>query len=231
MQAQDSTTLYLLKLWPWLEENKKGIIAGVAIVFIIGFFVWFSSVQHAQKEIAAGVALTQLVVAPDGGTADAYLKVASDYSGTIAAQRAEIQAATMLFDDGRYDDAEVQFQNIINANQSSQFYTQALLGSAACLEAQGKPDQAIPAYQLVINGSGGTTEVNAAKFAIANIQEAQGHISDAVNNYADVAASDLTGSLGGEARQRLAELRPPPQAPAQNQISTPATAAPSTSNH
>lgn len=207
MQAQDATTVYLLKLWPWFEENKKAVIAGAAIVIVIVAFFWFSSVQHAQKEIAAGQAITSLVVSQGGESADAYLKIASDFSGTIAAQRATLQAATMLFDQGNYADAQAQFLQFLDANPGSVFYTQALLGNAACLAAQGKTDLAFTAYQRVISSATAAPEVNAAKFALAGIEESQGHYNDALSYYEDVASADLTGALGDEARQRVMELR------------------------
>ncbi len=208
MHAQDATTLYLLKLWSWLEENKKVVIAGAVVVVIISFFFWFSSVQHTQKEIGAGQAIANLMVSPAGESPAAYQKIASDYSGTLGAQRAALQAAVMLFDQGNYADAQTQFQQFLDANPDSQFYNQALLGNAACLAAQGKSDLAITAYQRVISTApAGAPEMNAAQFAIAGIEESQGRLNDALNYYEDVAAADVTGTLGAEARQRVAALR------------------------
>ena len=62
MQAQDTTTLYLLKLWPRIEANKNRLIGGAVIIAVAIFFISFMSYQHGQKEIAAGRALTQLSV-------------------------------------------------------------------------------------------------------------------------------------------------------------------------
>jgi predicted negative regulator of RcsB-dependent stress response len=206
MQAQDATTIYVLKLWPWFEENKKAIMIGAAIIIVVVFFFWFSSVQHTQKETAAGEAMSQLLVSQTGQSADAYLKIASDYSGTVAGQRAVLQAASMLFAQGNYADAQTQFQKFIDENHDSQFYVQALFGNAACLAAENKPDDAITAYQRVINSSSIGPEVNSSKFAIGEIEESQGRLNDAVTFYEDVAGGDPGGALGAEARQRLLEL-------------------------
>jgi predicted negative regulator of RcsB-dependent stress response len=206
MQAQDATTVYLLKMWPWFEENKKAVAIGAAIIIVVVFFFWFSSVQHSQKETAAGDAMSQLLVSQSGQSADAYLKIASDYSGTVAAQRAVLQAAALLFAQGNYADAQTQFQKFIDGNPDSQFYIQALFGNAACLAAENKPDDAIAAYQRVINSSSVGPEVNASKFAVGGIEESQGRLNDAITYYEDVAAADPSGALGSEARQRLMEL-------------------------
>jgi predicted negative regulator of RcsB-dependent stress response len=207
MQAQDATTVYLLKLWPWFEENKKAIIAGSVIVIIVAFFFWFSTVQSEQKQIEAGQAVSQLLVSRTGESSDGYLKIASDYPGTIAGQRAMLAAATLLFDQGNYADAQTQFQHYIDAHPDGQFFTQALLGNAASLAAQGQLDQAVTAYQRVLNSANRSPELAAAKFAIAGIEESQGHLGDAVTYYEDVAGSDTVGPLGAEARQRLMDLR------------------------
>ena len=211
MQAQETTTLYLLKIWPWFEENKKPIIAGTAVVVIVGFFLWFSSEQRAQKEIEAGQAMGQLMVSQAGQSADAYLKVASNYSGTVAAQRAKLHAATLLFVQGNFADAQTQFQQFLDSNPNGEFYSQALFGVAASLAAQDKLDDAITAYKRVISTPSVGPELNAAKFALAGIEESKGQFSDALTYYEDIANSDVTGIFGAESRQRIMELRAQPQ--------------------
>ena len=221
MQPQDATTLYLFKLWPWIEANKNRLIGGAAIIaaaiFLIYFFLW----QRGQKEIAADKALTQVFIStpPDAGAgalADSYLAVAEKNPGTLAARRALLQGATALFDAGRYADAQAQFQKFLDANPDNSFAAQASLGVAASLDAQGKSDLAAAAYQKVISGFGDATAVNVAKFSLARIDEAQGKFSDAFHYYADVAQhSNPNGSLGSEAAQHAMELKSKlPSAPA-----------------
>lgn len=227
MQVQDATTVYFLKLWPWIEENKKGLIAGTVIVIVVGFFFWFSSVQRVQKAIAAGDAMTAVLVSAEYASPDAYLTVAAEHSGTLAAQRALLQGATLLYDQGKYTEAQTQFQNFLDANPGSEFDADALLGSAACLDAEGKGDLAVSAYQRVINSSSQPQQVNAANFGIATIDDAEGKLNDALVYYENVASEDPMGSLGSEARQRLMDLRS--QMPAASTASPPA--APFTSSH
>jgi predicted negative regulator of RcsB-dependent stress response len=110
MQAQDTTTLFLLKLWPWVETNKNRLIAGTAIAVLAIFTIWFVACQREAKAVAAGEALTQAAIATAGPSADAYLKVAGHYPGTVAGQRAQLQAAAAFFAAGKFTDAQAQFQ-------------------------------------------------------------------------------------------------------------------------
>jgi len=212
MQAQDTSTFFFFKLWPWVEANLKriGIGAGIAVAaaFLISFYFW----QQDQKEIAAGRAFTQLIVStpPDTSAsqlADLYLQIANEYPGTRAAQRALLQGATVLFAAGRYADAQTEFQKSLDAHPDGQFSGQAALGVAASLEAQGKTDLAARAYQGVINGFDDPMAADRAKFALARIYESQGKVSDALNFYEDVASVNPNNSLGSEANARVMKLK------------------------
>jgi TolA-binding protein len=212
MQAQDTSTFFFFKLWPWVEANLKriGISAGIAaaVAFLISFYFW----QQDQKEIAAGRALTQLIVSTPPNInasqlADSYLQIANGHPGTRAEQRALLQSATALFAAGRYADAQTQFGKFLDAHPDSQFSSQAALGVAASLEAQGKTDLAVGAYQKVINGFADPMAADSAKFALARIDESQDKVSDALNFYEDVAHANPNNSLGSEAALRAMELK------------------------
>ena len=207
MQAQDTTTLYLLKLWPWVEANKNRLIAGTAIVLLAIFVYSFFSWQGKQKEIAAGQALTQVLLSSGGPSSAAFLKIAEQHPGTVAGQRALLQGAAALFDAGKYGDAQTQFQKYLDAHADSEFSGQAALGLATSLDAQGKTDLAVGAYQRVISSASDVMVVSAAKFGLARIEEAQGRLNDAMVLYQDIARANPSGSLGSEATMRLMELR------------------------
>src|ERR1700722_20184362 len=111
MQSQDTTVDWLLKLWPWFEANAKRLIylsvfAAIA-VFLISFYSW----RQNQRQIEAGDAFTRAFISGNAGQpTDAFLKIAADYSGTGAGQRALLQGAALLFVSGKYADAQAQFQ-------------------------------------------------------------------------------------------------------------------------
>ena len=139
MEIQDAPAAYFFKLWPKIEANWIRIAAGGGVVVVIATLISFYSWQRDQKEITAGKALTQSVMfAPrnDAGNqqADLFLKIAGDFQGTSAGQRALLQGAAMLFEAGRYADAQTQFQKFLDIHPDGFFAAQAALGVATSLE-------------------------------------------------------------------------------------------------
>ncbi len=207
MQAQDTTTLFLFKLWPWVEANRNRLIAGAAIVPRALFAIGHAPGPRGARARAAGQALTQAALSGGGPSPDAYLKVAAQYPGTLAGQRALLQGAAALFDAGKYSDAQAQFQKFLDAHPDGEFSGQAAIGVAASLEAEGKTDLAVGAYQKVISDASDAVAVSAAKFSLARIEESQGRLNDALVLYQDVASADAGTSIGSEPAMRLMELR------------------------
>ncbi len=202
----------MFKLWPWIEANKIRLMVGGGIVVVAVVLLCFLHWQAGQKEITAGVALTQLTLSnPDNASAsqlgDAYLKIADEYPGTLAGRRAWLQGAAALFAAGRFADAQAQFQKFLDAHPDGGFSASAALGVAASLEALGKSDLAVGAYQRVVNGFSDVVAANIAKFALAGIDERQGKFTDALNVYESIARSSPGSVSASEAGMRAMELR------------------------
>jgi len=206
MEAQDATTIYLLKLWPRLEANKNRIFAGAAVIAIAIAIAWVLAQQHDQKEAAAGEALTKLSES-SGASPEAFLKIASDYAGTVAAQRAAVVGAGMFFVAGKYADAQTQFQKYLDDHPDGELSGEATLGVASCLQAQGKTDQAAAAYQRAVDNSADNMTVTMAKLSLAKIQEAQGKYHDAQLNFQEIVRVNQNNSLGQDAMLHLMELK------------------------
>ena len=212
MQTQDASAEFLVKFWPWFEANRQRLIATAVAVVVVLFFWYYIDTQKEQKAINAGQAYTQLQLsmAPNPTVqqvADAFLKLASQYAGTIAAERAQLQAASVLFDAGRYTDAQTQFQQFLGANHGSALAAAAQLGVAASLEAQNKLADAATAYRTVTTSYPNSAEALPAKFSLGSIMEAQGKATEALGYYQEVARTPLAGSLASEAAQRLAQIQ------------------------
>ncbi|HEX5399236.1 MAG TPA: tetratricopeptide repeat protein [Verrucomicrobiae bacterium] len=206
MQAQDEASIFLLKLWPRIEANKNRLIAGAVLIAIAISVGWIFAEQRQQKEIEAGRKLTELTLKSDTKP-EAYLKIATDYSGTIVAERALLQGAAELFDSGHFPEAQAQFQKFLDEYPNSELDANATLGVAASLDAQNKTDLASAAYQRVVKNYTDATAVNTAKLALAKIYEAQGRNNDAMVNYQDVAQQSMSSSLRQEAGLRLVDLK------------------------
>jgi predicted negative regulator of RcsB-dependent stress response len=215
MQPQEAATGYLFKLWPWLEANAKRFAYG-AVLAVIAIFVYsFYSYRQSAREVDAGEALTQAVVAGNGGQpADACLKVATDYSGTLAGQRARLLGATALFEAGKYADAQAQFQKFLDDYPDNAFAPQAELGLGSSYDAQGKTDLAISAYQKAGDQSADENTAGTAKFAIARMAEEQGKFAEAAKLYADITRAFPNSPVSSEAAMRGIELKTKSPSPA-----------------
>lgn len=202
----------MFKFWPWLEANRNRlIIAGVAAVLL--FVVWlFVTSQQKQNAIAAGQAYTQFQLNQPQNpamkqVADGYLQIATKYSGTTAAQRAQLQAGAVLFNGGSYADAQKVFENFVATEGSSALTVFARLGIGASLEAQQKLEEALAAYRAAASLSPSSPEAVSAKFSQGRILESQGKLTEALSLYQEVARSPFGGSLASEAGQRAAMIQ------------------------
>ena len=210
MQTQDAPAEIIFKLWPWLEANKNRLIGGLGAVIVVAGVFYFISAQKAQKEVDAGQALTSLLISPKsnaGQSTDEFAKLAAQYAGTAAGQRAQLQGAAALFSTGRYADAQAQFQKYLDAAATGPLAATAELGVAASLESQNKLDLAMAAYQRVTSVFAGSSSVVPAEFALGRIAEQQNKLTEAASHYENAARSALGGSLAQEAAQRAFEVK------------------------
>jgi TolA-binding protein len=224
MQAHEEATAtdYIFRFLPWVEANLKRLAFGAAFILIAVFVFSFYSYRQNQREIAAGEALTQAGISESGAPlADACLKIATDYAGTPAGQRALLQGATALFTTGKYADAQAAFQKFLDAYPDNFLSPQATLGVAASLDALGKTELAASIYQKAAGQTADLSVAASAKFSLARIDEAQGKSAEAARLYGEVARTYANTSLGSEAGLRALELNAKlPKTPA-----TPAPAA------
>ena len=111
MQSQDAQSVLVLKVWPWLEANLKRIILFTGIFALVLFIYSFFSYRRQQNEITASQALTQAMMTPDSNQAAAAVsQIAEKYPDTLAGQRAALQSALIQFDNGKFPEAQAQFQ-------------------------------------------------------------------------------------------------------------------------
>ena len=234
MESQDTLTLYLLKLWPAVEANKNRIIGGAAVVLLAILAVLFLSWHKEQQEINAGEAFSQMITSLRPNTspaslADNYFKIAGDYSGTLAAQRALLQGASTYFSAARYADAQIQFQKFADTYPQSTLLPVALFGLAACQDAQGNLNAAADAYKNVVNTYGTAATAIPAKYALAGIYVRQGKLKDAITYFQEIARTAQGSTMGQQAAEQAVELStqiPAPAAMPAPVMSAPAMTAP-----
>lgn len=220
MESYDATTTFIVKYWPWIEANKNKIVVGTGIVLAVIAIYLFTSWRHEQNQLDASDAVTQAMIsiAPNADPSrlsQSYLDIANNYSGTEAGARAQLQAATILFAQGKYTDAQGYFQRYLDEHPDDEFSGIAALGVGRCLEAEGKINDAMGQYQHVITDFPDEQSVNEARFSLARINMQQGQYTDAFQGFQQVIQADPYGLLGSEARQYAFALqsRLPRQAP------------------
>lgn len=215
MESENTQSTDLYSLLAWFEKNRKQIISAVVIVILIGIVIAYSQWRREQKEIAAGEALSAIVLAGNNSrpSSDSLLKVAEDNAGTVAAGRALLMAAGQLFADGNVDGAQKQFQKFLTDYEGSPLTPQAKLGAGACLEAQGKNAEAIAAFREVADRFGEANTRSHAKFSMARLNEADGKLEQARDQYMELVTEaqresqrNSQSTFGPEAFGRLNDL-------------------------
>jgi TolA-binding protein len=207
--------------WAWLVVNKKQVLWGAGAVLVagiaIGTYVWRKQAVEvsASDALSRVEALNSMPGRAREESADAYLKVANEHAGTGGGERALLQAGAVLFTQGKYAEAQTQFQRFSRDYPDSSLRGQAMLGNAACLDALAKPDEAAAAYKSTFEQRPGEAAATQARFALARIYEYQSKLEQARPLYEEVARTEPNSSIGNEAGLKAEELRaksPPPAA-------------------
>jgi len=163
----------------WLEVNKKRLAIAAAVLILIGFGIAIYRYFSEQKEVQASGELLALRPPLNAGTnivpvpASAFVNVANQYRGTEAAERAVLLAAGALFTEGKYAEAQTEFNKFLTDYPESRWAGESAYGVAASLESLNKQDEALTAYQNVINRYGTQAVADQAKQALARIYEAK----------------------------------------------------------
>jgi predicted negative regulator of RcsB-dependent stress response len=201
----------------WLEVNKWRVVAVAAVVAVVAGGTTIYRSFHYQRELEASTALLKAQreaerPGPDQRpSAEAFLRVASAFSGTDASERAVLLAARAFFDAGKFAEAREQFEAFLRESGSSSLAPNAAFGIASCLDGLGKTNEAVVAYQNVLTTYPGSSTANQAKLALAGLFEAQKEFTQAVKLYGELSAPGQPSAWGIEAgmrRENLLRLHP-----------------------
>lgn len=221
------------RIWAWLLANwrQAALIAGIVVVAagIVSFYVWNKNqtvvrASHALSAVEAQGAFLNRPLSPEN-----LAKVAAEHSGTTVAARALLAAGTTYFTQGKYADAQTQFEKLNREYGESPLRSQSMLGVAASLDAQGKADDAARAYKEVSDRFANDIVMPQAKFGLARIYESQGKFEQAFQLYNEIANSPIGGSFANEAGMKALDLRaklPAPKPAATVTTNAPAATAP-----
>jgi TolA-binding protein len=197
-----------LSVLTWLEENKKTLGIGIAVVSAVVVTLIVQKNLHASAEAEANQALLATLGSTsktNGPSAEELFKVAAQHSGTAAAERSEFLAATKLFEDGKYAEAQKAFETFNQAHADSLLGGAATYGVASALDAQNKAADAVSAYARFISGFASDPLVPQARLSKALIHESQKQYSEALALYDEV-SKDATSMAAQEASAHKAAL-------------------------
>ncbi len=207
-EATDSAVFY--EFLAWLEVNKKRLITGALVVGVLAFFISLAVYLKKQKQIEASNALIRVTATAGetgGPSAADLLKVAADYPGTAAAERATYQAAVAYYGEHKYTEALDQFKRFQNAYGSSRLMPQSAIGIAACLESMDKIDEAMKGYQDIVARYAAEPVSAQAKYALGRLNEDKKQYEQAVKYYQDLSSSMAARSFWHtDAADRLQRL-------------------------
>ncbi|MGC8990425.1 MAG: tetratricopeptide repeat protein [Verrucomicrobiia bacterium] len=212
MNPEPSESTWFYEALAWLELNRKQVIAGGLLVFatIVAGYVYDWHRKTTQRE--AERALFALKDRPGtedstrGPAASELLKVVESHPGTSAAQRALLLAASDLFDEQKYPEAQARFEQFIVNYNNSPLAPIAALRIASCLDAQDKIDEAMSAYQRVINQFPAEPAAARARLHLAIIHEQKNQPEQALRLYDELNKPNVFGSVAAEAANRRERL-------------------------
>lgn len=186
MDAQSTNPAGLEELMAWLMDNIKQVIIALVVLAVIGIGIGIyihskdQAITNANAEVFSSGALG---VARPTVSPDIYLKAAQDHAGTDVGERAQLLAASVLFQQGKYAESQTQFEKFRREHENGPLDADATLGIAASLDAQNKTPEAINKYMEVIQHSAGSAAASQAKLNLARIYETQNKAEDALKLY------------------------------------------------
>jgi TolA-binding protein len=207
--AQRQADIY--DLLAWFEVNKMKVATVAIVLVLVGFAIATIRYMREQKELRASGELLALraTLTPNTNnpsvSASALTKVAQEYSGTAAAERAKLLAAGALYSEGKYAEAEAAFKAFQTEFPNSEWRATAAYGVATAQEAQNKPE-ALASYQSVATGFAKSAVADDAKLALARIHEQKNQPADALRIYNEL-LTPRAGAPEGEPPHRVASQR------------------------
>ena len=210
MDAQTQTTDGYIRVLAWLHARRKPLVIGGVAAAVIGLVWGFMAWKKAQDETDANAQIFAIPI--EGGPRSAppsplpLLDLAKEYPGTAAGEYAQLLAADLLFNQGKYPEAGRQFADFVDNHPDSSLVPEASVGVAASLEAQGKTPEAINKYHdIIVTYPSELSIVSPAKLTLGRLYQEDGKPQLAFNYYVELArmlSQNPYDPWASEARER-----------------------------
>ena len=213
MDNNSTESTFGIRLQAWLEVNKKKLIIGVLGLGVAIFAGVMIFNYQAEKEARASQALSniRLPISPaqpvPPGAAEQLLKVAQEFSGTMAAPRALLMSAGIVFTEGNYAEAEKRFARVLQEYPASPWLAEAAFGVAASLDAAGKTSEATAKYEEIRKRYANSAVADQTKLCLARLYE-KSKPEESYRLYEEIMKANPVqySGLGNEAGMHLEEL-------------------------
>lgn len=145
----------------WVERNYKTVIMAVVgvTVLILSGYAYYKLIHQPKGERAASEMFTaedrfmneqdSLALAGEGITGRGFEAIKSEYSGTDAANLAQVYSGIVLYDAGQYEEALKNLKEFSSKETYVAPSVQRLIGD--CYAQLGKLDDAVAAYEQAAN--------------------------------------------------------------------------------
>ena len=154
-----------LEFW-FLHKTKIIALAALLVVALVGYAVFEITERNARESANKAYAAAK--------TADDFKKVIAEHPGQTAAGNAQLELASLLRKEGKFDEANTVLRSFIEKNPTHPLLAGAWLSLGQNAEAAGKPDEALTQYQKILTTFPNSYAVPLALLAQGRIQKAKG---------------------------------------------------------
>ena len=206
----------------WIEKNARLLFVVVGILLLLGGVWAFVSASSAAREEAAALA------AAEATTAEDFLKVAREFSGTQRAAIAYIQAASLQNFSSDWEGLRKTAEEFLKKypHHAAEIFVNMSLGAA--LDALGEKEAAVSVYQKAAEKRPDSFRAPEALFRAGVIRQELNNKDEARVLFDSILQRYPASIWAGQARERLAQLTelvvPPLSKTSQDDSSASATA-------
>lgn len=207
-----------MKLNGFMEKNRKGVIGCAVVVFaVLVAFIVVSIVNNNAKVKALSVIDEITYELTDGSTAledaelnarcEAALEKVNAYTtkGGIVGARANMLAADITFDMGKYAESAEYWKAVASKGKNSYLGPIAQFNLGVCYEEMKNLDAAAEAYKVAADNKEFVLKAH-AKFSYARVLETQAKYADALAAYKDLVEVLPNDTWANLAKSRIISL-------------------------
>lgn len=197
-----------IKLLTWVEVNRQRLLVALVVIVAAVATWYFLGLARERSETAASGQLLALGTrtAETPPPAADFLKLAEQAGRTRAGKHARLLAAERLFGEGRYAEAQAEFDRALAISPDGLLAPQAAFGIAASLDAQDKLTEAEAKYREITVRFPEDAVARGARLALARIFESKQQPGQAVKLYDELIREPQPGIYSMEARARRETL-------------------------